>query len=426
VGLKIELTREEQEILEGKKGEALRKAMKSVVLYGEAFGAQKLVPLDGPVHLVTSFGITILEPVFEMMEELIKSGLKAELPFTADPRPLDYKNVKCSLLEKLVFKIMYGKQKEYEEQLKAAGLKNNNAFTCTCYLNEVGNTPSKGDILAWAESSAVVYANSVLGARTNRNSGIIELLSGIIGKTPYFGLLTDEGRKAGWLVELKTTCLPDAQALGSAIGMKVMDGVPYIAGLDRFTGSIEKESTRDYLKDMGAASASNGAVGVYQVENITPEAVDAGRSLLADGYKTYIIDDAVIEAVIRSYPVMWKNPDAAPEICFIGCPHLSLYQIHEWIDKIKTELNGGKLKIRTILCAAPDVVEKFSKDTEALQYLKSTGASITSICPLMYMNNPICSKHAVITNSNKLRTYTASRYYTDDRILQLITKGGIS
>lgn len=424
--LKIELTNDERDILEGKKGETLQKVMKSVVLYGEAFGAKRLVPLNSSVHLVTSFGITILKPVFDMMDELIGSGLMAELPFTVDPRPLDYENVKCSLVEKLVFKIMYGKQKEYEKQLKEVGLKNSNAFTCTCYLDEVGNTPERGNILAWAESSAVVYANSVLGARTNRNSGIIELLSGVIGKTPYFGLLTDEGRRANWLIELKTSYLPDAQVLGSAVGMKVMDGVPYIAGLDRFIGDTKKNETRDYLKDMGAASASNGAVGLYHVENITPEAVDLGRALLMENFNTYIIDDAVIEAVIAAYPVMWKNPEAKPEICFIGCPHLSLQQIYKWIDKIKQELNGGKLKMKTILCAAPDVVEKFMKDAPAYQYLYEIGASITSICPLMYMNNPICAKHAVITNSNKLRTYTTSRYFTDSKILQIITKGVIS
>ncbi|HBL35454.1 MAG TPA: hypothetical protein DDZ55_01445, partial [Firmicutes bacterium] len=194
----MELTPEEKGILEGKQGETLQKVMESVVLYGEVFGAKRLVPLDGPVHLVTSFGIPLLKPVFELMEELITNNLITQERFTVDPRPLDYANVKCNPLEKLVFKIMYGKQNEYEEQLHKVGLKDENAFSCTCYQPEVGNTPSQGDRLAWAESSAVVYANSVLGARTNRNSGIIELCCGIIGKAPEFGLLTDEGRKATW------------------------------------------------------------------------------------------------------------------------------------------------------------------------------------------------------------------------------------
>jgi hypothetical protein len=194
-----------------------------------------------------------------MMDELIAHNLKTNGRFTVNPRPLDYANVKCNLLQKLVFKIMYGKQKEYEEQLQKVGLKDEKAFSCTCYQPEVGNIPKKGDILAWAESSAVVYANSVIGARSNRNSGIIELFCGILGKAPEFGLLTDEGRRAKWLVEVKTTKVPNAQVLGSAIGMKVVEDVPYITGLDRFLGAGLPPETCDYLKDMGAASASNGA-----------------------------------------------------------------------------------------------------------------------------------------------------------------------
>ena len=100
---------------------------------------------------------------------------------------------------------MYSQQARYEEQLKKVGLRGENDFTCTCYLDEVNNTPKEGDILCWAESSAVVYANSVLGARCNRNSGMIDIFSAIIGKVPEFGFLLDEGRKADWIIEVKTT-----------------------------------------------------------------------------------------------------------------------------------------------------------------------------------------------------------------------------
>ena len=103
--------------------------------------------------------------------------------------------------------------------------------TCACYLPQVGNVPKRGDILSWAESSAVVYANSVLGARCNRNSGIIELMGSIAGFVPEFGLLTDDGRKADYVVEVKTSKKPEAQLLGSAVGMKVLEKVPYILSL---------------------------------------------------------------------------------------------------------------------------------------------------------------------------------------------------
>lgn len=152
------------------------------------------------------------------------------------------------------------------------------AYTCACYLPEVGNTPKRGEILSWAESSAVVYANSVLGARCNRNSGIIELMGSIAGFVPEFGLLTDEGRKADWIIEIKTTKKPEAQILGSAIGMKVMEKVPYIRGLDKWIGTELNDEACAYLKDFGAATASNGSVGLYHIENLTPEAVDYGKS----------------------------------------------------------------------------------------------------------------------------------------------------
>lgn len=176
------------------------------------------------------------------------------------------------------------------------------AFTCTCYMDEVGNTPKMGEVLSWSESSAVVYANSVLGARCNRNSGIIDLMGSVVGYVPYFGLLTDDGRKADWVVEIKTS-KPEAQLLGSAIGMKVMEDVPYIVGLDSWLGELN-EDTKTYLKDFGAATASNGAVGLYHVEGITPEAVEQGRALVRENAQTYVIDDAELQRIYESYPVI--------------------------------------------------------------------------------------------------------------------------
>ena len=147
---KMHLTEEELSILRGDKGETLQKVMESVVKYGEVFGATKLTKIDGPVHLLTSFGIPLLKPVFGIMDELIKDDLKTEYPFTLDPRPIDYENVKANIIEKIVFSIMYGKQKEYEEQLKKVGLAQGNPFSCASYLDEIGNIPKFGQALAWA------------------------------------------------------------------------------------------------------------------------------------------------------------------------------------------------------------------------------------------------------------------------------------
>ncbi len=420
------LNEEQQAILNGAKGETLAKVMKTLVMYGDAFEAEKLVPITSDYnHLVTSFGLKVMAPVYDLMQQLLDAGVASEQKFSVDPRPID-KNVPANPLQKLVFnKFMYTKQDFYEGQLKKLGLMDKNAFTCTCYMDEVGNKPRKGDVLSWAESSAVVYANSVLGARCNRNSGIIDIMGSIVGYVPYFGLLTDEGRKATWIIKVQTTKKPEAQLLGSAIGMKVMEDVPYVVGLDKWIGSELDDAACAYLKDFGAATASNGAVGLYHIENLTPEAVEQGEALIAEGAREYIIDDAELERVKNNYRVIWKNPDAKPKLCFVGCPHLSLEQLKDWTVKLEGALEkNGKKKVvlPTVFTAAPGVLEAFEK-TEYAARLKATGVITSYICPLMYMNNPLCKKVPVITSSNKLRTYTSARYYTDAEILETVTGG---
>lgn len=422
---KMKLSPEQIDILEGKQGAVKAKVMETVVRYGDMFEATELVPVThGEGHLVTSFGLSLLKPVFRIMDELIDAGLKVEEGFTADPRPNDIKNVNCSLLDKVLYtKILYGKQGDYEKQLKKLGLKSDDSFTCTCYYPEIGNIPKKGDILSWAESSAVNYANSVLGARCNRNSGMIELFGSIVGFVPKFGLLTDEGRKAKWKVTVNTTKKPIPQILGSAIGLKVMEDVPYVVGLDRWIGTELTDECKSYLKDFGAATASNGAVGLYHVENLTPEAKELGDSLLEPGYKEYVIDDDELERVYKSYPVMWKQLEKKGTIAFIGCPHLSRTQLEEWADRILDGLKSNgreKVSCQTVLFTPPAVAKAF-RETEKYARLKKAGVELTSICPLMYTSNPLTKSRRIMTCSNKLRTYSLARYYKDDELLAIVT-----
>ena len=422
----MKLTQEQQEILNGSRGETMAKVMETLVRYGELYDSDTMIPVTGKNnHLVTSFGLKALTPVYELMDQLIAEGAVSGTKFSADPRPLD-KNVPSSFLQNIIFNhFMYSKQDFYENQLQKLGLMEKDAFTCTCYMDEVGNIPKKGDILSWSESSAVVYANSVLAARCNRNSGIIDLMGAICGFVPRFGLLTDEGRKAKWIVEVHTTKKPEAQLLGSAIGMKVMEDVPYIKGLDKWLGSLDDDA-KAYLKDMGAATASNGAVGLYHVAGITPEAVEQGEDLILPDAQVYVIDDTELQRVYESYPVIWKNREATPKLCFMGCPHMSLHQLIDWTERVEQGLKAAgnkKVVIPTVFTAAPAVIEKFNATPYATR-LKETGVIVSYICPLMYMNNPLSGKIPVITSSNKLRTYTSARYYTDDEILTQITKGG--
>lgn len=423
----MKLNAEQQEILDGKKGEILAKVMKTLVMYGEAFGATKMVKVTSDYnHLVTSFGLGVMDPVYKLMDKLLSEGVVSSQKFTVDPRPLD-SNVPTTFLQNIVFKyFMYSKQDFYEKQLEKLGLLEKDAFTCTCYMSEVGNTPSKGDVLSWSESSAVVYANSVLGARCNRNSGIIDIMGSIVGYVPYFGLLTDEGRKADWIIKVETSKKPEAQLLGSAIGMKVMEDVPYVVGLDKWLGSELDEKACTYLKDFGAATASNGAVGLYHIDNLTPEAKELGKSLIKENAKEYVITDEVLQEVYDNYPVIWKDKNAKPKLCFMGCPHMSLQQLKDWTDVIEENLakyNNPQVLVPTVFTAAPAVIKEFKK-TDYYPRLEKTGIVLSYICPLMYMNNPLSGKMPVITSSNKLRTYTSSRYYTDDEIVLQLCKGG--
>lgn len=422
---KMKLTDEQKAILEGSQGPVKAKVMETIVRYGDMFEATELVKVThGQGHLVTSFGLSLLKPVYRTMDELIGAGLKVEDGFTADPRPTDFKNTPCSLLDRIIINtVLYGKQKDYEEQLRKLGLVRDDAFSCACYFDEMGNIPSKGDVLSWAESSAVNYANSVLGARCNRNSGMIDIFGSIIGFVPKFGLLTDEGRKAKWKVIVKTEKKPLPQILGSAIGIKVMEDVPYVVGLDKWIGTELNDECKAYLKDFGAATASNGAVGLYHVENVTPEAVEQGEKLLVEGYREYVIDDEELERVYKSYPNIWKKPDKAGNLAFIGCPHLSKVQLEDWADRIIGAVKAAgrtKVAVDTVLCTAPPVREAFARSPKYAQLI-ATGAKLTTICPLMYTSNPLTKSKRIMTCSNKLRTYSMARYFKDDELLAIIS-----
>ena len=410
----------------GDQGEAMKKVLQTLIMYGETFGAERMVRITGEMgHAVIGTGSLTWKPVFDLMDRLIEGGALPKQSFTTDPRGID-ENVRTSLADQAVFKLIFSNQKRMEKQWERMGIKDKNAYTCTCYMDEVGNIPKKGDILGWAESSAVSYANSVLGARCNRNSGILELMSNILGYVPEFGLLTDEGRKADWIIEVNCETLPEPQLLGSAIGFKCIEDVPYIRGLDKYLGTELTQSVKDYLKDMGAAAASNGSVGLYHVENLTPEAVELKDSLIKEDAKVFVIDDAEIQRVKASYPIPWES-ESTPDLAFAGCPQFSLEQLLDWSKRIEDGLSKtgkDRVAIPTIFCAAPDVRERFDREyPEKARLLKDRGVSVSSLCPLSYTSNPLTDKQHIITASNKLRYYSKARFYSEDELITLITGG---
>jgi predicted aconitase len=427
--LRMRLTQEEQDILRGRQGPVLKRVMETVVLYGEALGAEKLVDIDGNGHFVIAYAIPGIAPSMEMLDELVATGLKTKTPFTLDPKPpLDFENWWLSSEQVQLLEQMYGEQVRYDERMGQLGLRDADAWTCTPYLPQVGNVPKRGDVLAWSESACAIFANSVLAARTNKNGAIMDLLCGIVGKAPLAGLLTDEGRRATWLIEVDTEGLPPPQLLGAAVGKKVLAGVPYLVGLDRFLGSGLNEKTRDYVHEMGAACATAGAVALFHVEKITPEAVDYGRGLLASGYKTHRIDDQQLQDLLASYPVMWEDEDSSPEKCFIGCPHLSMEQLYWWTNEISSALQAAgrrKLLVKTTLSAAPQVLEKFKSDDVACEKLESTGVKLSQGCPMQLFDNDLSAEDAIVTNSNKLRAYTAARFFPDEELVEILVSGEI-
>jgi predicted aconitase len=423
----MKLSEEERGILEGKQGPALQKVMQTAVLYGDAVGAERFVDLEGGGHFAVHVAIPALGPPIEMLDELVQAGLKTKYPFTVDPRPpLDFENLGLTKEQEAEFRHVLRNQAAFEERLLALGLRNADSFTCTPYLPQVGNSPDRGKVLAWSESSCVVYANSVLGARTNRTAAVMDLLLNILGKAPLFGFLTDEGRRATWLVEVRTSTLPDPQLLGAAIGTKVLEDVPYIVGLDELLGPGLDERSLDFLKEMGAACAAIGAVGLYHVENITPEAVDHGRALLRRDHRRYVIDDGDLAEMLRSYSVMWADAAAKPQKCLIGCPHLSLRELKWWTGSIDGALDArgkSKVAIPTVLCAAPQVLREFEADEAAHGRLTSMGVNLSPCCIEVYMDNHLCSRESVVTNSNKLRAFSTARMLLHEEVLEVIATG---
>jgi predicted aconitase len=422
----LQLTPDEQAIFDGKSGPVLQKAIKTVVAYGQLFGATRLVDLGGAPHHAVSWGSDGVEPLLKIYKELADAGLKTYKPFTADPKPMDPEHLPVSDAEQAVVDKIYNRMAELEELNMKLGMRSKDDWSCACYLPEMGNTPARGDYLAWSESSAINYVNSVIGARTNRNSMGIDMLCNILGKAPVFGLMTEEGRQAVWLIDVKTTKLPHPEMIGSAIGLKVMEDVSYIVGMDRFLNGVNDE-TSGYLKDLGAATASNGAVGLYHMEGVTPEAIDRGRDLLNDGYQTYVIDDDELDRIYKTYPNLWKEKHGTPQRVFLGCPHMTSGQMAEWGNRIVNAMEtAGKSKVGvpTYMFGSIYVKNAFEKkNPKVAKKLKEYGVSIPLNCPMMWCSTPVEGAELVATNSNKTRVYTTARFFFDDDLTQLIVTG---
>jgi predicted aconitase len=378
------LTKEEQDIMDGKKGKALAKVMKTVVAHGNAFGADKLVDLGARTHSSFFNGPPYIQALLDVFNECADEGLKAFKPFTVNPRPFDLYNVETQPDEMAMVFEGYSLQTELDYLLIRLGAEGMNTRSCACYLPEIGNKPEPGTMVAWAESSAVNYGNSVLGI--------------------HWGVL------------------------GGAIGVKCSEDVPYIAGIDKYLGGKITDENMHHLKAMGSATASNGAVGLYHVENITPDAIKKGRKLLVKGYKTYVIDDAELKNIYKNYPNLWSKKDAKPNRCYIGCPHNTYHEILTWGKNVTEALKKrGQAKVAMpthLFCATVVRDHLIDEHPELVRDMKRGGMSFSNMCALMFTGlKGYQEKEFAVTNSNKTRKYSSSRYFPDDVLLEIILTG---
>lgn len=388
----FELTDSQREMLEGKEGEGLKLCMQTLVEYGRVFGAKRLLPIRS-AHLTGSFRILTFSKYYEIIERLIAEGVKFKVPATVNPRPgYDYKWHN---------KIAFLHQKQHEENLQKLGVTPN--FSCACY--DAINVPEKGDILAWAESSAVIFANSVIGARSNRNSIMIDICSAATGVTPDFGLLQVPNRKGNVHIKLEVDRM-DAAALGFLVGKKVVDKIPVI---DHYPFSKVE------FKNMGGAMAASGSVGLYHVVGSTPEAATLEEAFQVES-KDQMKNIPVITITqkdldsVRSKKEVQEN---SPIVAF-GCPQMN----YEEAMHIGSFFKGKKVKRKTLFHLIPNAYERFSQ-TDTYKDVLKAGVEVHQHCPLSGLTVRI-GRQQVLTNSGKLYYYLhGTEYGTLDDVLKV-------
>jgi len=325
----MELTKKQERMLEGEDGQAVEYFMNLLVKLGDLFGADRMVPVRSVQVAGVSFS-SIGEPGMEWLEDMVEMGARVKSLTYLNPAGMDLEN----------WKEMGIPPDFAEKQLRIIDAYRNMGIvvtaTCTPYL--AGNLPRFREHIAWAESSAVSFSNSVLGARTNREGGPSALGAAVCGFTPHHGLHCWENRQPTKIINVETEMETDSDygALGYFVGEDVSDGIPYFKGL--------KNPSTDNLKSLGAAMAASGAVALYHVEGMTPEAdlvetrglesVTVGRPELTDIYEK-------------------KNTGEEADILIFGCPHASLAEIAQLSDLVK----GKTLKKPVWICASRMIKE---------------------------------------------------------------------
>ncbi|MHA1270623.1 MAG: aconitase X catalytic domain-containing protein [Candidatus Helarchaeota archaeon] len=396
---RIYLTKDEENILKGNKGEVLAKLLKLLVKLGDSYGANKLIDIKS-AHTVLNFGLNFVKAASDVLHDIASAGLKVKVRTTADPiLDMDYKEDIKNLL------YLFNLQDRLINDLKQIGI---NGFTCTPYY--LDNKPNLDDHCAWSESSAVIYLNSVIGARTNREGGIIDLASAITGKTPNYGLHIKENRKGIILFRILFDKYNefDLTSIGLKIGEISGNRIPVIEGLK----NIEKYE----IKNLGAASAATGAVSLIHIIGNTPEAKSYADAFQNDKPEEIIdIDRKSLEEVREKYSTIWSDP---PSTISIGCPHLSKEEVISILDKLEGKKVLEKYNLWICCCQS---IKKEIINSKYIDIIKSSGVKITTLCPLL---TPL--PRPFLTNSGKTCFYSSATYKSIDDCLKIATGGNLN
>ncbi len=319
----LDITREEERMLSGDYGEWTARAMRLIIKLGELNAADRLVEISR-VHLSGVSYKTVGDAAIELLRDMVSDGVKLKAYTTLNPAGMDFSRWKIMRVpEEFAMK-----QKEIVDLYQALGAKP--TLTCAPYLYE--NKPDRGEIVAFAESSAVIYANSIIGARTNRHGSIDALAAAIAGRVPLMGLLLKENRFGNIVIDVNNEKFEqsDYGLLGLFLGDK-------LAPTDIPVFIFKHTPTIWDLRSLGAALAASGAIAMFHTVGITPEAKTMNEALGGGCPKEKIIVDMRdVRSVIDKYFSSIEEPDAV----FIGCPHASLDEIR----KIGKLLHGKRIK----------------------------------------------------------------------------------
>ncbi|UCC63912.1 MAG: aconitase X catalytic domain-containing protein [Anaerolineae bacterium] len=329
----MRLTSQERAMLAGSQGPGVQKAIEIIVALGKIYGAEDLVPVSSVQVSGVSYK-NLGQAGLAFLRQWAEEGARVRVPTTLNPAGMDLDDWQ----QHGIPEIFARQQQAVIAAFAAMGV----TTTCTCTPYYIGHEPGFGEHLAWAESSAVSYANSVLGARTNREGGPSALAAAIAGRTARYGLHLDAKRKANWIVDVRCPLesAADYGALGYAVGQKVRQGIPLFRNLAEPLLALEQDfslpvyqstalpdAAVDRLKALGAAMAASGAVALYHVEGITPEAMQG--EVVAPGAETL-----AIKSLDEAYAAL-NGPVDSIDFVGIGCPHASpeeIRQIAETVD----------------------------------------------------------------------------------------------